>query len=160
MERGLFWLLLLAVFFGLAWAGRKEYQKVEAYRLWAQQFERAKYDLYAVIGQQGDDLTWGTPTSQGIVDTKTFSLSQVQSIQLWVDGKPADWENPPAKGRAELEFSCTNNADSTRIPFTEPPLAAQWGQFLDKKLKIRGYYSGLKKVEDFPGQAWGSGRVQ
>lgn len=137
MERGLFWLSLLAVFFGLAWAGRKEYQKVEAYRLWAEQFERAKYDLYAVIGQQGDDLTWGTPTSQGIVNTKTFSLKQVQSIHLLVDGKAADWENPPAKGRAELEFVYSNNADSTRIPFTEPPLAAQWGQFLLKGIGNR-----------------------
>ncbi|MBM0741186.1 hypothetical protein JOY44_06060 [Phormidium sp. CLA17] len=135
MERGLFWLSLLAVFFGLAWAGRKEYQKVEAYRLWAEQFERAKYDLYAVIGQQGDELTWGTPTSQGIVDTKTFSLKQVQSIQLLVDGKTADWENPPPKGRAELEFSYINSADFIRIPFTEPPLAAQWGQFLQKRLE-------------------------
>jgi hypothetical protein len=58
----------------------------------------------------------------------------VQSIRLLVDGKAANWENPPAKGRAELEFSCTNNADSIRIPFTEPPLAAQWGQFLQKRL--------------------------
>ena len=135
MERGLFWLSLLAVFIGLAWAGRKEYQKVEAYRLWAEQFERAKYDLYAVIGQRGDELTWGTPTSQGIVDTKTFSLTQVQSIQLLVDGKAADWENPPAKGRAELEFVYSNSAAPIRIPFTEPPLAAQWGQFLQKRLE-------------------------
>ncbi|MEX0270031.1 hypothetical protein AB3R30_12875 [Leptolyngbyaceae cyanobacterium UHCC 1019] len=135
MERGLFWLSLLAVFCGLAWAGWKEYQKVEAYRLWAEQFERAKYDLYAVIGQQGDELTWGTPTSQGIVDTKTFSLKQVQSIQLLVNGKVADWNNPPPKGRAELEFSYTNGAESIRIPFTEPPLAAQWGQFLQKRLE-------------------------
>jgi len=135
MERGLFWLSLLAVFFGLAWAGRKEFQKVEAYRLWAEQFERAKYDLYAVIGQQGDELTWGTPTSQGIVDTKTFSLKQVQSIRLLVDGEAADWNNPPAKGLAELEFFDSNSTDSIRIPFTEPPLAAQWGQFLQKRLE-------------------------
>jgi len=135
MERGLFWLSLLAVFFGLAWAGRKEFQKVEAYRLWAEQFERAKYDLYAVIGQQGDELTWGTPTSQGIVDTKTFSLKQVQSIRLLVNGKAADWNNPPAKGLAELEFFDSNSTDSIRIPFTEPPLAAQWGQFLQKRLE-------------------------
>jgi len=135
MERGLFWLSLLAVFFGLAWAGRKEFQKVEAYRLWAEQFERAKYDLYAVIGQQGDELTWGTPTSQGIVNTKTFSLKQVQSIQLLVNGKAADWNNPPAKGLAELEFFDSNSTDSIRIPFTEPPLAAQWGQFLQKRLE-------------------------
>jgi len=135
MERGLFWLSLLAVFFGLAWAGRKEFQKVEAYRLWAEQFERAKYDLYAVIGQQGDELTWGTPTSQGIVNTKTFSLNQVQSIRLLVNGKAADWNNPPAKGLAELEFFDSNSTDSIRIPFTEPPLAAQWGQFLQKRLE-------------------------
>jgi hypothetical protein len=137
MERGLFWLSLLAVFVGLAWAGRKEYQKVEAYRLWAEQFERAKYDLYAVIGQQGDELTWGIPTPQGIVDTKTFSLKQVQSIQLLVNGEAVNWENPPMKGRAELEFVYNDSADSIRIPFTEPPLAAQWGQFLLKEIGVR-----------------------
>jgi hypothetical protein len=148
MERGLFWTSLLAVFFGLAWAGWKEYQKVEAYRLWAEQFDRAKYDLYAVIGQKGDELTWGTPTSKGIVDTKTFSLAQVQSIQLLVNGTVSDWDNPPAKGRAELEFTCSNNPkdntgdgdilDSVRIPFTEVPLAAKWGQFLHKQVQSRG----------------------
>ena len=50
MERGLLWLPLLAVFFWLAWSGWNEYQKVEAYRRWAADYDKAKYDLYAVLG--------------------------------------------------------------------------------------------------------------
>ncbi len=53
MTRGLIWLPLLAIFIGLAWAGWNEYQKLEAYRAWAEQFDRAKYDIYAVLGQKG-----------------------------------------------------------------------------------------------------------
>ena len=53
------------MFIGLAWAGWNEYNKLEAYKVWAQSFERAKYDIYAALGQQGDVLTWGVPTRQG-----------------------------------------------------------------------------------------------
>lgn len=59
MERGLLWLPLLAVFIWLAWQGWNEYQKVEAYQNWAKHFERAKYDIYAVLAQNGSNLTWG-----------------------------------------------------------------------------------------------------
>ncbi|MFN6513713.1 MAG: hypothetical protein RMY29_004310 [Nostoc sp. CreGUA01] len=135
MERGLLWLPLLAMFFWLAWQGSKEYQKVEAYRVWAEQFERAKYDIYSVLGQKGNSITWGKPTPQGPIKLETFSLVSVQKISLLVDGKSVNVENPPDKGRSiELEFVFSESADSVRVPFTEIPLAAQWAKYLDLAL--------------------------
>lgn len=136
MERGLLWLLLLAAFIWLAWQGRNEYRKVEAYRHWAQQFERAKYDIYAVLGQNGSTLTWGSPTPQGPIKLETFSLKDVQSISLTVDDKPVQMEKPPDKGRAiALEFVFCDPAASMRVPFTEIPLAAEWGKHLQQELQ-------------------------
>ena len=45
MERGLLWLPLLGIFIWLSWAGWNEYQKLEAYRAWAESFEKSKYDI-------------------------------------------------------------------------------------------------------------------
>jgi hypothetical protein len=136
MERGLLWLPLLAVFIGLAWAGWNEFQKVEAYRLWAQPYQRAKYDLYAVLGQQGSQLTWGKPSRKGPVHLQTFDLQSVQEIQLWVDQQMVDPQNPPAQGRdIALEFSFKNADPTVRIPFTEVALAAQWHQSLQQQLQ-------------------------
>jgi hypothetical protein len=136
MERGLLWLPLLGVFFWLAWSGWSEYQKVEAYRNWAQQFERAKYDIYAVLGQKSSDLTWGKPTRQGPVNLETFSLKNVRSIRLLVDDRPADLETPPNRGRAiALEFLFSEPAASIEVPFTEISLAAEWGKFLQQELQ-------------------------
>ncbi len=135
MARGLLWLVLLAVFIWLAWQGRHEYQKVEAYRNWAQQFERAKYDIYAVIGQKGSNLTWGKPTPQGPIKLETFSLEDVQSIRLLVDEQPVEMETPPSKGRGiVLEFVFSPVA-SVSVPFTEVPLAAEWGMYLQQELQ-------------------------
>ncbi|TAF08207.1 MAG: hypothetical protein EAZ77_07485 [Nostocales cyanobacterium] len=131
MERGLLWLPLLVAFFWLAWQGSQEYQKLEAYRIWAEQFERAKYDIYAVIGQKGNEITWGKPTTTGPIKLETFCLLGVQKINLLVDDKPVDIENLPIKGRViELEFAFSEVAKSVRIPFTEIPLAAEWAKFL------------------------------
>lgn len=136
MERGLLWLPLLGAFIWLAWSGWNEYQKIEAYRNWATQFERAKYDIYAVLGQNGSDLTWGKPTRQGPVELKTFSLKDVQSIRLLVDDRVADLETPPAKGKAiALEFLFLESIVSIKVPFTQIPLAAQWGNFLQQELQ-------------------------
>ncbi len=136
MERGLLWLPLLALFIGLAWQGWNEYQKVEAYQNWSQQFERAKYDIYAVLAQMGDNLTWGKPTRKGPINLETFSLNDVQSIRLVVDEKPVSLETPPSKGRAiALEFVLTSPAASIRIPFTEIPLAVKWGKHLQQELQ-------------------------
>ena len=135
MEKGLVWLPLLAVFIGLAWSGWNEYQKVEAYGNWASQFERAKYDIYAVLGQQGSELTWGKPTRKGPVELETFSLKDVQSIRLLVDDQVVELETPPPKGRAALEFLLPEPTASIKVPFTEIPLAAEWGKYLQKELQ-------------------------
>lgn len=135
MERGLLWLPLLFIFFWLAWQGSREYQKVEAYRLWAEQFDRAKYDIYAVLGQKGNDITWGKPTPKGPIKLETFSLLDVQQIRFLVDEKEIDTEVPPEKGRSiELEFVFSAEK-SVRVPFTEVPLAAQWGKYLQQELQ-------------------------
>ena len=59
MERGLLWLPLLVVFIWLAWSGWNEYQKVEAYKIWAANFDNAKFDIYSVLGVKERQITWG-----------------------------------------------------------------------------------------------------
>lgn len=136
MERGLLWLPLLFAFFWLAWSGWNEYQKIEAYRNWAGEFERAKYDIYSVLGQKSTDLTWGKPTRKGPIDLQTFSLKDVQSIRLLVDEKAVNLEQLPKKGRAiAIEFVLPQPTASIKVPFTEIPLAAEWGKFLQKELQ-------------------------
>lgn len=136
MVSGLLWLVLLAVFIWLAWQGRHEYQKVEAYRNWAEQFERAKYDIYAVLGQNGSNLTWGKPTPQGPIKLETFSLSEVQSIRLIVDSHSVEVETPPNTGRdVALEFCFLDSEATVRVPFTEIPLAAEWGKHLQQEFQ-------------------------
>jgi hypothetical protein len=134
MERGLLWLPLLAAFIWLAWSGWNEFQKVEAYRRWAEQFERAKYDIYAVLGQKGSELTWGIPTRQGPTKLQTFSLDDVEALHLLVDNRVVSLESPPEKGReVALEFSLRQPQASVKIPFTEIALAAEWGKFLQQE---------------------------
>jgi hypothetical protein len=136
MERGLLWLPLLAAFFWLAWAGWNEFQKVEAYGQWATQFERAKYDIYAVLGQKDSDLIWGKPTRKGPIDVETFSLKEVKAIRLLVDAQLVDMEKPPRRGRAiALEFLFPEPKASIQVPFTEISLAAEWGKFLQQELQ-------------------------
>lgn len=133
MERGLLWLPLLALFIGLAWAGWNEYRKVEAYQDWSAQFDRAKYDLYSVLGQKDREITWGKPTRVGPIDLQTFSLDTVDAIRPIVDDKPIDCQSPPDKGRSiYLEFKLADPATSICIPFTEIPLAVTWGIYLEK----------------------------
>jgi len=126
VERGLLWLPLLGVFLGLAWAGWREYQKVAAYETWAQDFERAKYDLYAVLGQRGAELTWGRPSLGQPVALQTFSLLVVEEIRLLVNGEPAAPEEPPATGKSALEFAFNDGRSPVQVPFTDPQLAAKW----------------------------------
>ncbi|MBF2063271.1 MAG: hypothetical protein IGS39_02385 [Calothrix sp. C42_A2020_038] len=133
MERGLLWLPLLFAFFWLAWQGSKEFKKIEAYRTWAEQFDQAKYDIYAVLGQKGKNITWGKPTINGPVKLETFSLNDVANIQLLIDHKPVEMQQPPERGRSiELEFSFRESDLVIKIPFTEIPLASEWGQYLQK----------------------------
>ncbi|MGL5065153.1 MAG: hypothetical protein ACRC62_34725 [Microcoleus sp.] len=135
MERGLMWLPLLAIFIWLAWAGWNEYQKVEAYRPWAAQFAKAKYDIYAVLAQEGDNLTWGKPTRTGPVNLQTFSLKDVRSLRLLVNGAVVDLENPPNSGSAIVLEFLLKDAAAVQVPFTEITLAAQWGKHLQQELQ-------------------------
>lgn len=133
MERGLLWLPLLGVFIWLAWSGWNEYQKVEVYRHWAEQFERAKYDIYAVLGKNGNDLTWGKPTRQGIINLNTFSLQDVKKITLLVNNVAIEDVNKlPNKGKPVINFYLDNN--SIQIPFTDINLAAKWTNYLLQEL--------------------------
>ena len=135
MERGLLWLPLLVIFTWLAWQGRNEFQKVQAYENWAKQFERSKYDIYAVLAQKGSDLTWGKPTPKGIIDLKTFSLKNVRSLALVVDEKVVSIETPPNKGKAiALEFTFADG-ETVRVPFTQVPLAVDWAKYLQQELQ-------------------------
>lgn len=136
MVKGLLWFPLLIVFIGLAWAGWHEFQKVAAYRIWAESFDRSKYDIYAVLGQKGSDLTWGKPSRKGPIDLQTFSLQQVKSIQLWANHQSIDLENLPQRGReVAIEFQLQTAAPAIRIPFTDLSLAARWTQVLQQDLQ-------------------------
>ncbi|HAC63526.1 MAG TPA: hypothetical protein DCF68_08290 [Cyanothece sp. UBA12306] len=145
MERGLLWLPLLIMFFGLAWSGWNEYQKLEAYRQWAENFEQAKYDIYAIIGVKGKQLTWGKPKRSLPTDLPSFSLEDVTEIRLLVNDKPVDINALPTKGTPKLEFILTldesslstsevvvEQIKSIKIPFTEIPLAAKWLNYLEQ----------------------------
>ncbi|CBN55597.1 conserved hypothetical protein [Kamptonema sp. PCC 6506] len=129
------WLPLLAVFIWLAWAGWNEYQKVEAYRLWAQQFEKVKYDIYAVLGQNGDSLTWGKPTRNGPMNLQTFSLQDVESIGLVVNNQSVDLQKLPNSGRDIALKFLFKNASVVLIPFTQIDLAAEWEKYLQQELE-------------------------
>ncbi|MEA5595343.1 hypothetical protein [Rivularia sp. UHCC 0363] len=136
MERGLLWLPLLIAFFWLAWQGSREFKKVEGYRVWSQNFDRAKYDIYAVLAQKGNNITWGKPTVKGIANLETFSLNNVKDINLLIDDKPINVDELPRKAqKIELEFVFPETSKFVRIPFTEIPLAGEWGKFLQSELQ-------------------------
>ncbi len=136
MAHGLLGAALLLCFLGLAWAGWREYQKVASYQVWANQFESAKYDIYAVLGQKGSDLTWGRPTPNGPTDLVTFSLTQVKRIGLSVDQQEVDFKAPPSRGqKVLLEFWMSDRDLPWQVPFTEIPLAARWTSHLQKDLE-------------------------
>lgn len=132
MERGLLWFPLLIVFFWLAWSGWNEYQKLEAYRQWAENFDQAKYDIYAIIGVKGKQLTWGKPGRSLPENLPSFSLEDVAAIRLLVNHLPVEVNALPSKGSPVLEFNFTPDKPPVKIPFTEIPLAAKWLDYLDK----------------------------
>lgn len=136
MERGLLWLPLLGVFIGLTWAGWNEYQKLQAYERWATQFERSKYDIRAVLGQQGSDLTWGQPTRRGPVELSHLSLTTVTALILEADGQAVDPALPlPSTQRPELRFELSGNAPDVTIPFTDIELALAWFNHLQSQIQ-------------------------
>lgn len=139
MERGLLWLPLLVAFIWLAWSGWNEYQKLEAYKIWAEDFDNAKFDIYAVMGTKAGQITWGKPTRKGMIDLNSFTLDQVEQIKLvinnqaydqtWLDG--SDLETLPQTGKTALEFSFRDR-ESIQIPFTDITLAAKWFRYLNE----------------------------
>ncbi|MEM9771053.1 MAG: hypothetical protein AAF889_05565 [Cyanobacteria bacterium P01_D01_bin.73] len=147
MIHGLMWLPLLGVFIGLAYAGWNEYQRLEAYKVWAVDFERAKYDVRAALGQQDRHLTWGKPTRQGLTNLQTVSLDQIQTLRVRLDQELVDPQaiapetlddNPYPKAKSiAIELVLDARADSegrslVTIPFTDSVLALRWGQTLQK----------------------------
>ena len=125
MARGLLWLPLLIAFIWLAYSGWNEYQKLEAYKVWAEKFDNAKYDIYAVLGKKGAEITWGKPKRKGMVDLKTFSLNEVTEINLLVGDRPIDVNNLPTKGKPVLEFKIKDRQNSICIPFTDITLVGK-----------------------------------
>ena len=133
MERGLLWLPLLIFIFWLAWSGWNEYQKLEAYQLWSEQFEKAKYDIYAVLGKKGHELTWGKPNRGEPVNLATFSLLNVRSILLLANDQPVNLDDLPSKGKVCLEFVLKDPEKTVQIPFTDISLAAKWQTYLESE---------------------------
>jgi hypothetical protein len=131
----LMWLPLLAVFIGLAWAGWNEYRKLEAYKVWAQPFERAKYDIYAALGQQGDILTWGVPTREGVLKASSLNLTEVERAVVAVNAEPVDPDDLPSKGRFSLGFTL-NDGRYLSVPFVDGEMAAQWFKFLCRQWNL------------------------
>lgn len=142
MERGLAWLPLLALFIGLAYAGWNEYRKVEAYRLWAAEFEQAKYDIRAVLGRKGKQLVWGQPTRQGPVHLQTLTLEPTTQFALQLDGQTYSCEADPLPTGRAIGFASAPRAIALRItltdghsydiPFTEAKLAQGWAHSLQR----------------------------
>ena len=136
MERGLLWLPLLVVFFWLAWAGWNEYQKIESYKRWAEQFERHKYDIYAVLGQKGDRLTWGKPTRKDPLDIQTVTFQDISRIRFRIDNQffdQKDAELPLSAKKISLEL-VLKTGEMTSIKFTDIDIAASWYRFLNDRL--------------------------
>lgn len=136
MVHGLLWLPLLIFFFWITWAGWNEYQKVETYQQWATQFERAKYDIFAALGQRGRSLTWGLPTRQGVINLQTLELDAVDSIDLLTKGDEkftTTVEGNTKKSEAFLQVQLRDGKIS-QIPFTDAELAQKWHEFLAKTL--------------------------
>jgi hypothetical protein len=153
MERGLLWLPLLTLFIWLAWAGWNEYQKIEAYRLWAKDFERHKYDIYAMLGQVGDLLVWCKPKRKLPIELGSISLSEVQQIRLRINDRAFPESEPESANLAEaiakikriktIAIELMPNPASTtsqtihRIPFTDVAIAQDWFLYLSKRLSDR-----------------------
>jgi len=133
MERGLLWLPLLAIFIWLAWAGRNEFQKVEAYRNWAQGFDRSKYDVLSVLGLKDGALIWGRPTRQGPMPLTKLPLAEVEQVRVQVNGDVVDPNNPPSRVRRCGLVLAVKTGEKSEIPFTDLKLALEWYAYLIKE---------------------------
>jgi hypothetical protein len=140
MERGLLWLPLLSIFIWLAWSGWNEYEKIEAYKRWAVDFERHKFDIYAVLGQKGDCLTWGTPTRKEPIALKSVNLSEIQQVRLKSNRQTVEISSHnlpdnssielPAKAKNVAIELVTRSGEISEIPFTDVAIAYEWCRFL------------------------------
>lgn len=141
MLHGLLWLPLLFVFFGLAGLGWYEWQKLQAYERWAQDFETAKYDVRAVLGLKQMELTWGKPTRHTPENIQTIDLQHIEAIQVWVNQQPISLTATPRPARhIDLALISKNHSgqppQTYLIPFTDITLAVNWAQYLQKRLGI------------------------
>jgi hypothetical protein len=130
------WLPLLVVFFGLAWSGWNEYQKIEFYKQWSEKFERHKYDIYAVLGQQGDRLTWGQPTRKGLKNTQTVTFQDIARIRFRIDNQfydAKDAEFPLNAKQISIEL-VLKSGEMPSIRFTDIDIASGWYRFLSDRL--------------------------
>ena len=135
MERGLLWLPLLGLFTWLAWAGWNEYRKLEAYKVWAADFERAKYDIYAALGQAADQLVWGRPTRSGLEQIQQVSLYSIKTIDLYRgDNRPGDDASLPRGCNVCLGLTL-DTGEVRWIPFTDQDLATRWQTQLQSLLE-------------------------
>jgi hypothetical protein len=133
MIRGLLWLPLLILFFWLAFQGWVEFQKVQGYQHWSKNFDQSKFDIYAVLGLKDDDITWGVPIRQGILNLQSFSLHDVNDICLLIDNVCYNFDQVPDQGeQVFLQFQIKNSSDVINIPFTQIDLACDWGKYLIK----------------------------
>lgn len=131
MIHGLLWFPLLGMFIVLARLGWHEYRKIEAYQEWARDFDRAKYDILAVLGQKEQTLTWGKPTRMGPIELQSLSLARLHDIEVQVNQAVIDLDNPPQRGKTiALVLISKDQKTPYHIPFTEVPLAVEWCQFL------------------------------
>ena len=137
MERGLLWLPLLVLFFGLAWAGWNEYQKVQGYSAWAKQYEKSKYDVLAALGYRTGELSWGKPIRKGLEDRQVMSIASLKGVQLRIDGTIANLETLADSGKIiALELIPTDGNGVIQIPFVGIDLAAEWTHYLKQQISI------------------------
>jgi hypothetical protein len=139
MGHGIAWSAFLLVFCGLAWLGWNEYRKVEAYKVWASEFDQAKYDITAVLGEKAGRLTWGKPSRKGPQNLQSLNLTNVSTIHLQVDGQLIALTEPtqppeqlPERGK-KISLALQTPEQQIEIPFTEIPLAAKWLNYLQKR---------------------------
>jgi hypothetical protein len=145
MLHGLLWLPLLGFFSWLAWAGWNEFQKVERYQEWASQYDRSKYDIYAVLAQHQADITWGIPTRHGPEQLQSFSLCEVEHLALQVGDQlfavETDTKSDKSsllndvqgkQGAIAIQFKFRDGRSPIQIPFTDVDLAIDWAIALQK----------------------------
>ncbi len=129
MAHGLIWSALLLLLVWLTWSGKREYDKLQRYQEWARQFEKSKYDIYAVLGKKGDLLVVGIPTPRGITEEKTVYLSRLKAVELyWKKQLLSPGQQIPEGGEGLLKLVLEE--ETVEVPFTDIKIAARWRDYL------------------------------